>query len=69
MSAPWPVDVLTPEYLITGDVGATEQKSGWAYFNLYEKTPADTLTMTVTSARSTGALPAPSLVGTRRRSR
>jgi hypothetical protein len=65
MASPWPVDVLTPEYLISGDVAPGDQKWAWSYFNPYEKRPADALTVAVTAARSTGALPSPALIADR----
>jgi hypothetical protein len=61
---PWPLDVLTPEYLISGEIEAAAQKWGWSYFSPLEKRPARQLELRVTEARSTGARPAPPLAGT-----
>src|SRR3954447_989112 len=63
-AGPLPLDVLTSEYLISGQVEPDNQKWVWAYFSPHEKRPAVALELTVTAARSTGARPAPALVGT-----
>lgn len=62
--APWPLDVVTLEYLVSGQVEAAAQKWGWSYFSPIEKRPAQALALTVAEARPTGALPAPPLAGT-----
>src|SRR4051812_12414417 len=62
---PWPLDVLTPDYLVSGEVDKAGQKWGWTYFSIVAQSPAAALTMTVTAVRSVGTRPAPSsLVGT-----
>jgi hypothetical protein len=63
-AAPLPLDVLTTEYLISGQVEPDNQKWVWAYFSPHEKEPAVALELKVTAARSTGARPAPELIGT-----
>jgi hypothetical protein len=62
--APLPLDVLTSEYLISGQVEPEKQKWAWTYFSPHEKQPAQALQVTVTAVRSTGARPAPALAGT-----
>lgn len=61
--APLPLDVLTTEYLISGQVEPGKQKWAWTYFSPHEKQPAQALELTVTATRSTGARPAPALNG------
>src|SRR4051794_9692127 len=61
--APLPLDVLTLEYLITGQVEAGDQRWAWTYFSPHEKQPAVPLQLTVSGARSTGSRPAPPLAG------
>jgi hypothetical protein len=63
--APWPVDVLTLEYLISGQVSPDAQKWGWSYFQLLEKGPARTFDVDVTAVKPTGARSAPALAGRR----
>jgi hypothetical protein len=63
-AAPLPLDVLTTEYLISGQVEPDNQEWAWAYFSPHEKRPAVALELTVTAARSAGARPAPELTGT-----
>src|SRR3954447_21409896 len=63
-AAPLPLDVLTSEYLISGQAETDNQQRVRAYFSPHEKRPAVALELTVTAARSTGARPAPALVGT-----
>src|SRR4051794_38220925 len=63
-AAPLPLDVLTLDYLISGEVQPQHQKWAWTYFSPHEKQPAQALELTVTAARSTGARPAPALAGT-----
>jgi hypothetical protein len=63
-AAPLPLDVLTAEYLISGQVEPDNQEWAWAYFSPHEKQPTVALELTVTAARSTGARPAPALTGT-----
>jgi hypothetical protein len=63
---PWPLDVLTPDYLVSGEVSKQGQKWGWTYFAQVPETPVDPLTLTVSAVRSVGKRPAPpGLVGTR----
>lgn len=64
---PWPVDVLTLEQLITGEVYAASQKWGWCYLQAYGgQTPAQALDVQVSAVAATGAVPAATgLVGRR----
>src|SRR4051812_35424599 len=62
-AGPLPLDVLTLEYLISGQVEPDNQKWAWAYFSPHEKEPTVALELTVSAARSTGARPAPALTG------
>jgi hypothetical protein len=62
--APLPLDVLTTEYLISGQVEPDNQEWTWAYFSPHEKEPTVALELSVTATRSTGARPAPALTGT-----
>lgn len=62
---PWPLDVLTPDYLVSGVVDAAGQKWGWTYFSPVAPAPAQQLELVVSGVRSTGARPAPDLAGTR----
>jgi hypothetical protein len=62
--APLPLDVLTPDYLISGQVEPDAQKWAWSYFSPIEKRPAQQLELTVTAARATGSRAAPPLAGT-----
>src|SRR5690349_5501611 len=57
--AAWPLDVLTLEYLISGQVESAAQKWGWSYFSPLQKDVPHELSLTVSGARSTGSLPAP----------
>jgi hypothetical protein len=63
-SEPWPVDVLTLEYLVSGTVEETNQKWDWSYFQTYGVDPAVPFDLRVSSVRSTGAYPKPALEGT-----
>ena len=60
---PLPLDVLTSEYLISGEVEPRAQKWFWSYFSPIEKRPAQQLAITVTAARATGNRGAPPIVG------
>jgi hypothetical protein len=60
---PWPLDVLTTEYLISGQVEAGAQKWGWTYFSPIEKRALQPLEVTVSAARPTGLRIAPALAG------
>jgi hypothetical protein len=62
-AGPLPLDVLTLEYLISGQVEPDKQKWAWTYFSPLEKQAAQALELTVTAARSTGAHPAPAFAG------
>jgi len=62
MSA-WALDVLTLDYLVSGQVGDGAEKWAWSYFSMVEKDTPRPLEVTVSEARSTGALPAPDLAG------
>ena len=62
--APLPIDVLTTEYLISGQVVPDNQTWAWTYFSPHEKQPTQALELAVTATRSTGARPAPALTGT-----
>ncbi len=63
-SEPWPVDLLTTEYVISGDIAAPAREWAWAYFQPVEKGPARTLDVEVSAAAATGARQAPPLAGT-----
>jgi hypothetical protein len=60
---PWALDVLTLDYLVSGQVGPDAQKWAWTFFSVIEKEAPSALEVTVSEARSTGALPAPDLAG------
>jgi hypothetical protein len=63
---PWPLDVLTPDYLVSGEVDKRGQKWGWTYFAQVPESTPDPLTLVVNAVRSVGARPEPpGLVGTR----
>ena len=63
---PWPVDVLTLEYLVSGEVDEAGQKWGWVYLQALAPTsPARPLEVVVASARPTGSAGAPELTGLR----
>jgi hypothetical protein len=64
---PWPVDVLTLDYLFTGEVDAAAQKWGWTYLQIAApEQPAAGLDVQVSAVASTGTAPAPeALVGRR----
>jgi hypothetical protein len=62
MSA-WALDVLTLDYLVSGQVGDGSAEWAWSYFSMVEKDTPRPLEVTVSEARSTGALPAPDLAG------
>jgi hypothetical protein len=62
-AGPLPLDVLTLEYLISGQVEPDKQKWAWTYFPPLEKQAAQALELTVTAARATGAHPSPALPG------
>jgi hypothetical protein len=57
------VDVLTLDYLISGQVGAAALKWAWTYFSMTEKRAPSPLELTVSEARSTGDQAAPELAG------
>jgi hypothetical protein len=63
VAGPLPLDVLTPDYLISGRVEPAAQEWVWSYFSTVAKRPARALEMTVTGAQSTGGRPAPALNG------
>jgi hypothetical protein len=60
---PWPLDVLTTEHLISGQVEPAGQKWGWTYFSPIEKRALHPLEITVTAARPTGSRGALPLAG------
>ena len=60
---PWSLDVLTLDYLISGQVGAAAQKWAWTYFSMVEKRTPNPLELTVSETRSTGNQAAPELTG------
>jgi hypothetical protein len=62
MSA-WELDVLTLDYLVSGQVDPGAQKWAWTYFSMTEKDTPSPLEVTASGARSTGTLPAPDLAG------
>ena len=59
----WSLDVLTLDYLVSGEVGPAAQKWAWTYFSMVEKRTPSSLEMTASKASSTGNLPAPDLAG------
>jgi hypothetical protein len=59
----WTLDVLTADYLVSGQVDAGVQKWAWSYFSMTEKEVPGTLEVLVSEARSTGSLAAPELAG------
>jgi hypothetical protein len=61
--APWSLDVLTLDYIVSGQVEPGAQKWAWGYFAMTEERTPKALELTVSGARSTGALPAPALAG------
>jgi hypothetical protein len=62
---PWPLDVLTRDYLISGVVDGDGQRWGWTYFSPVAESPAAALDLVVGGVRSTGRRPPPHLAGTR----
>jgi hypothetical protein len=58
---PWAVDVLTLDYLVSGQVAPEAQKWAWTYFSMTEKNAPSALEVTVSETRSTGGLTAPDL--------
>jgi len=64
-SGPWPVDVLTLEYLVSGEVDEAGQKWGWNYFQVFGETPGRPFEVVVSAARPTGSLASPALAGRR----
>jgi hypothetical protein len=64
---PWPVDVLTLDYLFTGEVDGAAQKWGWTYLQIAApESPAAGLDVQVSAAVATGASAPPAdLVGRR----
>lgn len=56
---PWGVDVLTTEFLFSGQVEPEAQKWGWAFFSPIEKTPAQPFDVAISAVRATGALKVP----------
>jgi hypothetical protein len=64
MGEPWPVDVLTAEYLISGAIPEDRQRWAFAYFSMVESNIPRALEVAVTGARATGARADPPLAGT-----
>jgi hypothetical protein len=64
-SGPWPVDVLTLEYLLSGEVDEPGQKWGWNYFQVFGETPGRPFELVVSTANPTGRLASPALEGRR----
>ena len=62
---PWPVDVLTLEYLVSGEVDEPGQKWGWDYFQVIGDNPARPFELVVSNVSPTGSYPTPALVGRR----
>ena len=60
---PFSLDVLTADYLVSGQVDAGAQKWAWTYFSMTEKEVPGTLEVAVSETRSTGSLAAPNLAG------
>jgi len=60
----WTLDVLTADYLVSGQVDSGAQKWAWTYFSMTaDKEVPGTLEVAVSEARSTGSLAAPDLAG------
>jgi hypothetical protein len=59
----WSLDVLTLDYLVSGQVGPGTQKWAWTYFSMTEKDVPSALEVMVSEARATGSLAAPDLAG------
>lgn len=53
----WPIEVLTADYLISGEVEARAQKWGWTYFCTTEHRVPDSLDLRVTGVTPTSGLP------------
>jgi hypothetical protein len=59
----WSLDVLTLDYLVSGQVDPGAQKWAWAYFAMTEQRTPSALEVTVSDTRSTGTMAAPVLAG------
>jgi hypothetical protein len=60
----WTLDVLTADYLVSGQVDSGAQKWAWTYFSMTaDKEVPGTLEVAVSEAHSTGSLAAPDLAG------
>jgi hypothetical protein len=64
-SGPWPVDVLTLEYLVSGEVDEAAQKWGWNYFQVLGEDPPVPFEVVVSAVRPTGRCAKPALEGRR----
>lgn len=64
-AGPLLLDVLTPDYLISGQVEPAAQEWVWSYFSTVSKRPPRGLELTVTAAASTSGRPEPTLLGAR----
>lgn len=61
--AGWPVDVLTADHLVSGEVEPPAQKWGWTYFALTQPRLTTSFDIRVTATASTSGLPAPAWTG------
>jgi hypothetical protein len=59
----WELDVLTLDYVVSGEVDPDAQKWAWTYFSMTEKDTPSALEVTASGARSTGSMTAPDLAG------
>jgi hypothetical protein len=59
----WALDVLTQDYLISGEVGPAAQKWAWTYFAMTGQRTPSSLEMTASKAIPTGNAAAPDLAG------
>jgi len=59
----WEIDVLTQDYVVSGQVGPGAQRWAWTYLSMTEKNAPSALEVAVSGARSTGSLVAPVLAG------
>ena len=55
MSA-WALDVLTHDYLVSGQVGDASAEWAWSYFSMVEKDTPRPLEVTVSEARTSMSL-------------
>ena len=60
---PWPLDVLTLEYLFSGQVDPPAQKAAELYLPASGSHPVRQLDLTLSNVRATGARPGPGVAG------